>query len=397
MKIRALALLLPLLFAGCREKVAELDFVPAARETLLAEISTNGKVEPAEWTPVRAPRAGLVARVVVKLGDRVSAGSLLAELDTREERAEVQRAEARLQQARAELAVLAAGGRAAERAALDASVRQLNTEADQLRREISTLDRLLARKAATVQEKTALADRLAAIEAQLAGLAQRRAALSDALERSPAEARVREAGLALDLARQKVSEASLVSPRAGVVYALSVKAGSYLQPGDAVAEIGDLSQLRIRVFVDELDLGRVQRNLPAVFTWDGLPGRRWEGAVEALPSQVSALGSRQVGEVLTRVSSPQQDLPAGANVNARIRTNQADNALSLPKECLLREQSQTYVFVLEKERLRKRAVRTGASSATRVEIVDGVKENERAAVLTGDPLADGQLVRSRGK
>ena len=87
------------------------------------------------------------------------------------------------------------------------------------------------------------------------------------------------------------------APIAGTVYQFDLKPGAYLNAGDLVASIGQLDRVRVKVFVDEPDLGRVKRGMPVGITWDAMPGRQWKGVVDKTPTQIVALGTRQVGEV----------------------------------------------------------------------------------------------------
>ncbi|HOK47431.1 MAG TPA: efflux RND transporter periplasmic adaptor subunit, partial [Bryobacteraceae bacterium] len=99
---------------------------------------------------------------------------------------------------------------------------------------------------------------------------------------------------------------------------LSARRGSYVNTGDTVAEIGELGTLRVRVYVDEPELGRVAEGMPAVITWDAMPERQWKGTVEKMPTQIVALGTRQVGEVIVTIENADQSLLPGTNINAEI-------------------------------------------------------------------------------
>jgi len=126
--------------------------------------------------------------------------------------------------------------------------------------------------------------------------------------------------------------------------------------------------------------------------WDALPGRAWQGRVERSPSNIVALGSRQVGEVLCTIDNPGRALLPGTNVDAHIRTATVEKALTIPKECLRRDARGVGVFALRGGRLAWRAVETGASSVTRVQIVEGLAEGDQVALPTELTLQDGEIV-----
>ncbi len=238
-------------------------------------------------------------------------------------------------------------------------------------------------------------DRLAEVRAEMQGLENKRRALVSPPEITAAEARLKEAQAARDQAFQRLQQSQIRAPLSGVVYELRVRRGDYLNPGDALAAIGELDPVRVRIYVDEPELGRLAAGMPVTITWDALPGRTWEGRIEQTPLQVTALGTRQVGEVLLTIRNPKGDLLPGANVNAEIRTQVINAGLVIPKEAVRLERDGNGVFVLEAgDRVRWRAVKLGASTLTRTQVLEGLREGERVALTSQHPLRDGLRVRA---
>ena len=101
-------------------KPPELAFARVKRQRIESTVTTNGKIEPLKWAAARAEREGLITEVPVKEGQQVAQGAPIALLDTREARAQLASAEARIEEAKASLALLQAGGRAAEIAEIEA-------------------------------------------------------------------------------------------------------------------------------------------------------------------------------------------------------------------------------------------------------------------------------------
>ncbi len=371
----------------------EVMFATVQRGELTNTLTTNGKVEPAEFVVVRSEREGTVVRVAVERGAQVNRGDIIAELDDQEARTELAAAEARVAAARASLELIRAGGRAAELAEIAASLERTRLELKEAERELQSLEKLLAKQAATAREVQAAKDRLERARLEQKGLEQRRTALVSAQDREAAEARLREAESARDQAAQRLAQCRIQSPLNGTVYELRIRRGDYLRAGDAVAGVGKLDPVRVRVYVDEPELGRLASGLPVVVTWDAEPGRRWQGSIEQLPLQVTALGTRQVGEVVLTVANPERDLLPGANVNAEIRTQVIRDGLIIPKEAVRRRSEQTGVWVLAGDRVRWRPVRLGAATLTRAQVLDGLREGERVALGPGEALRDGLRVR----
>ena len=392
-----LILLLPLavLLIWSFAKKSEPPTVPFAkvkRETLVSTLQSNGKVEPLQYASVRVDTAGLVARVAVKEGQRVAQGAELAELSVPGLAAQLAAAQARAESAKAELATIAGGGHRADLAAIEGSLARARLDREAAQREYNALHRLEQKQAATREEVEGARGKLRQSELEIEALERKRAVLVGSSDRAVAEAKLHEAEADVHLAERRMADTVVRSPIAGVVYSLPVRMGAYLNAGDPVASVGVLDRLRVRVYVDEPELGRVATGLPVNITWDALPGKQWEGTVEQLPTQVQPLGTRQVGEVLCTIENPGRELVPGTNVNAAIRASVMANALTIPKEALRRDVNGTGVFALTGSTIHWRTVRAGSSSISRVQITEGVTDGDAVALPANSALHDGQRV-----
>jgi HlyD family secretion protein len=177
------------------------------------------------------------------------------------------------------------------------------------------------------------------------------------------------------------------------VYQFDLKPGAYVNAGDVIAYIGRLDKVHVTVYVDEPDLGRVAKGMPVSITWDAIPGRVWKGSVGRTATQIVALGSRQVGEVVCLIENPDMDLLPGTNVNAEIRSEIVENAITIPKEAVRREAGQTGVFVLNGDRLSWRKITAGVNNTTRTQ-VNELQEGDAVALPTEKPLKADLQVRA---
>ena len=397
MKKIALFLLLPIgalviwVFAR-KTELPRVPFAKASRETISNTLSTNGKVEPIEYVDIHVQEPGLVTRVLVHNGDTVREGQTLAELSQTGLTQDLAAAEARAAQARAELQSYTSGGRSSDVADLNASLARLQASRDQAQRNLQSLERLQKQQAATAYEVQQAQQALNDIDVQIRGLQQRRGALVGRNDLAAAQARLREAEASVSLAKQRLAQNIITSPMSGVIYALPAREGAYLNAGDAVASVGKLNPVRVRVYVDEPEIGHIAPGEPVRITWDALPGREWHGAVQKLPTAIVALGSRQVGEVLCTIDNPERELLPGTNVNAFILTQVVQNALTIPRSAI-RHDSGAGVYVLSgNNTIRWQNVRTGVSEALKVEVVSGLKEGDAVAEATDQPLHAGEKV-----
>lgn len=377
-----------------REPPPDVPMVPVKQQNLSASISSNGKVEPVTPYSLRAQLDSFAEKVEVAPGQSVKRGQVLVTLDSAETRAALARAREELLAAEENVRAARAGGRPEEVAQLESDLRKTGAERDRLRREQEALERLVAKQAATRDEldqnKLALERSEATwklFQEKKEELARRsrldveRATL--AVERWQNEVRALE---------EKVRSAQLVAPTDGTLYALQVRSGDFVRVGDLIAEVADLRRVRVRVFVDEPDLGGLEEGQTVEISWDAMPGRVWFGRTENVPKAVVARGTRNVGEVLCSVENEKRELLPNTNVNVKIRIRQRPNALVVPRLAVRVDGARRYVFVADGNTLRRREVRVGIADATQYEVLEGLGLGDRVTLPGEVQLRDGLVV-----
>jgi HlyD family secretion protein len=375
-----------------RREPPEIPFTKVVRESIISSVSTNGKVEPSDWATARAERSGPVVAILIERGKRVEQDTPLVEIDASDARAELAAAQSRMEQTRAELAIFERGGRTTDLADISSAIEKAKLELEAAQKDFDINTRLQAKGAATGVEVATAKQRVDAARLQIRSQEQKREALVAGPDKSAALARLHDAESAAKLADQRIKQSVVRAPISGVVYQFDLKRGAYLNAGDIVAYIGKLERVRVNVYVDEPDLGRVTRGLPVSITWDALPDRTWKGTVDKTPTQVEGLGSRQVGQVICVIENPDRDLLPGTNVTAEIRAESVQNALTVPREAIRRELGQAGVFVLSGDRVVWKKITMGIGNTTRAQ-VEGVSEGDSIALPTEKPLKEGMSVK----
>lgn len=371
----------------------EVPWTQPKRDTIVSTLTTNGKVEPVQWAAVNAEVAGPVLRLHSERGQAVHKGQILATVGSAEAQSEVASAQSRVNVARAELQTLQSGGRAPEQAEIESGLVRSRSDLTVAQNEAASLERLVAKKAATNAELNAAKDAVRKAQLQIESLERRRTSLVTAPDKQGAEARLAEAQSGLSAASRRISESMVRSPMDGILYELNLRAGAYVQPGTLVARVGKLDRLKVTVYVDEPELGRVAKGMPVTISWDAIPGRDWKGEVDSLPLQVVPVGTRQVGEVVCLIDNPDLSLIPGTNINAEIRSKVVTNALTLPKEVLRREGSETGVLKIVDDKVMFQRVRTGVASVTRVQVLEGLSDTDKVALPVDIALKNGDKIR----
>ena len=370
----------------------KINFTRVNRTTLVSTLPTNGKIEPFEWQPIRAERAGILGGVSVREGQTVTKGQTIAWISDPALQSDIQAGEARTAEAQANLAALETGGKPAELADIDSSLKQAQLQLQQQQKDASALEHLVQKQAATPADAEAARQKVLQSQTEIQGLEKRRESLVSKSDVAAARARLQDAQTALDLARERAARGVVRAPMAGVLYGLDVRTGGYVNPGDLLANVGNLDRLRVRVYVDEPELGRVAESEPVTITWQALPAKKWDGKVERKPTSIQALGTRQVGEVICWIDNPQHELIPGTNVDIVIRTATVENALVIPKTTLRHDAGGDFVFLLKDDAVERRPVTTGISSISQIQIASGLAEGDEIALPSETSLKPGDRV-----
>lgn len=356
--------------ASMREDVVPVRAARVERSSIRSVISTNGKVEPVQNFEAHAPINTTVRRVFVKEGDHVKKGQSLLQLDNADARSQAARAQAQLKAAQASVDAVERGGSQEELLTLQAQLVKARADRDSAQRSLDAFRRLQQKGAASTGELKEAENTLQRAQADLNLLEQKQKQRYSKPEVERVEAQQAEAQAGYAAAEEILRKSSLVAPLDGVVYSLPVKEGAYVQAGDLLLQEANLSQIVVRAYVDEPDIGRLAEGQKTEITWDALPSRVWQGMVSTIPSTVKLHGARNVGETTCLVDNHDFKLLPNTNVSVTVITAQHDNVLTIPREALRQDESKPYVYQIVGNVLQRRDVNVAASNLTRVEITN---------------------------
>lgn len=381
----ALALTGLLVFLSGRRSTARVAVADVKRESLSSVVSTNGKVEPVAPNSFRARYPTFVQRVNVVEGQQVKRGQTLFVLDDTEVQADLAQARADLAAQEEALNVAKAGGYASQAAKATADLQKAQASRDQLRRDNDTLTKLMAEKAATLEELQQNRLQLTQAEADV----QAAQKVKQTLEK---QAQLDEGRVALQVEHgratvrdleERLESAHGTASFNGTLYSLPIRQGDFVKAGDLLAELADLHQVRIRAFIDEPELGQIDVNQSVEILWDAHPDRVWNGRTEVLPKQVVTRGTRNVGELICSVTNGQLDLLPNTTVDVRIHVSERPAALVVPRGAISIEGDKRFVFRVDNNRLHRVLIKVGIANPTKIEVLSGLNEGDEVA-LPGD-------------
>src|SRR6202795_3700104 len=392
--VAGLAVLVVVLLAS-RGQAPAVPVTGVAREDLTSTISSNGKVEPIAATVARAQFPTFVEKVLAVEGQAVRRGQVILTLDAAEVRAQLAQARANLIVAQTESKNARAGGAPDEVAQLQGDLEKARVSVANLERTQQALEKLVAKQAATLDELAQNQAALAEARATLQTLQLRNAALAQRATADVGKANLRErqAQEQVRALEEKVRSATVIAKADGTLSSLPVRAGDYVKVGDTLAEMADLGHVRVRAFVDEPELGWLEPNQVIQVSWDAKPGRTWTGRTEMVPKQVVARGTRSVGEVLCSVDNDKLELLPNVNVEVRIQVRDRRGALVVPRAAVRYDNGKHSVFVFDGDKVHRREISVGVASATKYEVLAGLKDGDRVALPGDQELRDGMDIR----
>jgi multidrug efflux pump subunit AcrA (membrane-fusion protein) len=178
----------------------------------------------------------------------------------------------------------------------------------------------------------------------------------------------------------------LVAPITGIINEIKATSGQQVETGTELLSISNLSTVLIEANVFERDLPIVRESTRASFTSAALSGevytigtRDGDGRLVSVGQAVNA--ETRAVPVIYEVINPLGRLREGNFVEITIDTSGDQKVLAVPKSAVVREQGQTFVYVLTGgETFERRTVALGAEGADFYEVKTGLKESDRVVV-----------------
>jgi RND family efflux transporter MFP subunit len=289
---------------------------------------------------------GKIAKIYVQEGDRVEEGQLLAELDTRAIRLQ-------LEAAKAGLAVAEANYNDAQK-------------------NMERMERLKQEKAVSDQqyEKVKLA-----YEA--------------------AEAQLQQARAALNLAQHSLGVSLMKAPFSGIVASRNAEVGDVINPmmggfspTSGVLTLMDFSRIKIASDVSQQDFVRIKKGQVAHLIVMAIPDRVFEGHVSLVNMTADPLTKKFKVEIM--VENPDLVLRPNTFGEITLEVSTHENALVIPQKAVLENK---YVFLAQGDVAQRREVFLGLQNSELIEVTGGLKEGDLVVIEGNYGLEDGAKIK----
>lgn len=366
---------------GSEDTAPPVDTV--ARRDFAASVLATGSVQSQIGAEVRvgARVSGKVERLLANIGDSVTKGQVVAQLEKADLEAVVAQRQAELELAEAKLAAVES---LRPKEIEQAQVNLEESEATFLlaEKELGRTRRLHERKVSTLEDLDSAEERFSVARARVAstGKALELAETRFKEDLRQAKAEIARAQSAVENANVQLSYATITSPIDGVIASVSTEEGETVaaaMQAPTFVTVIDLERLQVDAFVDEVDIGKVKVGQRAKFTVDAFPANEFAGRVAAIYPKAIIQDNVVNYDVVIDVETPYHGLlRPEMTASVTIFQEERQDVLAIPTRAVRRERGRTLVYVLEDGRPHPREVRLGWRDGPWVEVVSGLQEGE---------------------
>ena len=172
-----------------------------------------------------------------------------------------------------------------------------------------------------------------------------------------------------------------------------VEVGARVDSNTVLTTLDDVSKVEIEFQLPEVVFGRTKVGMPVVATGVAFPGEVFKGTIAHVDTRVDR--NSRTFLVRARLPNPDRKLPAGMFMRLSLILDERQ-ALVASEETVVAEGGESFVFVVDADRVRKRKVRIGQRRPGIVEFKDGVKAGEIVVSRGLARLRDGKRIRVVG-
>lgn len=371
--------------------------VKVERGNIAILVTANGEIKPVREVELKSKASGQVMRFPKDPGDAVEAGELIAELDKKTELRNLQREEANLSSAEASLELT----RLEYARSLKQSESELAAVREDEKQKKAELDRLVKLTGDLITQSELGNAQLAArlVEEKVK---QAEAALALIRGRKEADeklstASVQKARVSMEDAKDRLADTEVRSPMKGILLTKLVEEGQIVASGisastggTAIARVADVSTLFVEANIDETDIAKVRKGLPADIALQSGSSERFKGTVDLIPPKgeldsnviVFKVRVAMEGNVFGRAF-------VGMTASVTLRVEERKGTLLVPSEAVKMEKGKPVVHVPDGAGSKPISVTTGLDNGMKTEILTGLDENAEV-IVTLTTLPDGR-------
>ena len=342
-------------------RVINVDLTEARIGQLREELLLTGSLKPKEVVDVNPKSTGRIEKIYFLVGDRVEAGTLVAEMEDDELEQQVKRSEASY-------------------AVSEANISSRKAELARSKADLERAQLLFDEELLSPQEYQQQQTSLEVMEAQL----------------QLAQAQSQQAMAELREFRIRLANSKIYAPMSGVVSMRYVDPGALVAPNNPIVQIVNLTTMVTQGNVPERNVGKLAVGNSASVIVDAIPERDFQGRVARIAPVLDAATRSAIIEI--DILNPEMILKAEMFARITLDLGTMRAATLIPRDGLVYRGQQPGVFIVEGETQRPvfRVIETGLTREDQVEVLANLDAGTRIVGRGASMLRDGDRINTRG-
>ncbi|MEA2699698.1 MAG: HlyD family secretion protein [Myxococcales bacterium] len=290
-------------YRASRKPVVHFETVPIDRGSIMAKVTATGTLSALVTVQVGSQVSGRLSQILVDFNSQVKKGQVIAKIEPQLFQAAMEQAQANDVAARGNLT-------------------KLQARAEDAQAQLARAEELARRKVIAQSDLDT-------------SRANAKAAAGDVVA---AEGQVAQAKASLNQARVNFNYTTILSPITGVVISRSVDVGqtvaASLQAPTLFVIAQDLTKMQVDTSVAEADIGKLRADMPATFTVDAYPARRFKGVIRQIRNAPQTVQNVVTYDAVVDVDNNGLELRPGMTATVTFIYDQKDDALRVPNAAL---------------------------------------------------------------
>ena len=172
----------------------------------------------------------------------------------------------------------------------------------------------------------------------------------------------------------------------GIVSEVRVAPGATVAPGVELLTLYSATDLRVMVYVNEMDIGQIMQGQEVQLSFDAFPGQSTPGTLGEIPRYGTYQNGLTVFKVATAFETGEMELLSGMSANVSVPLARKDDVLLIPTMAVQRDAEGSFVWVVKNGKTTQRRIETGISDGIQTEVVKGLEEGETVRVVLQYPI-----------
>lgn len=363
-------------------------------------VMASGKIEAKNAVDVGAQVSGEVTHLYVEVGDEVTKGQVIAQIDPVTLRNTLTNQKANLEQSLANLESTKAN-LAVRQASLNSAKADLASKQASYEQALSNFNRVKSLSASNAVSKQEVEQAQTAVKTALSSLNSAKESIKTAeaniyagqADIATAQASIKKSQTEVNTAEKNLGYTKITAPMAGTVISITTKQGQTVnanQSAPTIVTLADLKTVRIKAKISEADVINLKAGMPVYFNVIGNPDKKYTAklsAIEPAPEGTTANNNTNSDSAIYYMGYfdvPNTDGVLRINMTAQVYIieNKVENVLNVPAAAVKKDKELgNYVQVVQADgSTKKQAVQIGLTNRVNTQIVSGINEGDKVVI-----------------